>query len=130
MKLVRVDGRSWESRRHFMAVAATAMRQVLADHARDRRRLKRGGDARKFTLHESHLADLGTEIDLVDLDDALAELAGLDARQSRIVELRFLSGLNTEEIAELLGVGRRTVELDWRVARAWLRKKLSVACAS
>lgn len=130
LKLVKAEGQSWESRRHFMAVAATAMRQVLADHARDRRRLKRGGDARKITLHESHLSVEGTGFDLVDLDDALSELAGLNARQSRIVELRFLSGLSTEEIAEFLGVARRTVELDWRVARAWLRNRLSEAYTS
>lgn len=126
LKLVKAEGQSWESRRHFMAVAATAMRQVLADHARDRRRLKRGGSAgQRVTLHDSHAADLGTFVDVVDLDDALGELAQLDARQSRIVELRFLSGLNTDEIAELIGVSRRTVELDWRVARAWLRKRLA-----
>jgi RNA polymerase sigma factor (TIGR02999 family) len=125
LKLVKSDSNSWASRRHFMAVAATAMRQVLADHARDRRRLKRGGEARKVVLHESHLVDLGSAVDLVDLDGALAELAALDPRQARIVELRFLSGLNTEEIADLIGVARRTVELDWRVARAWLRKRLS-----
>ncbi|MCB9851675.1 MAG: sigma-70 family RNA polymerase sigma factor [Phycisphaerales bacterium] len=129
LKLVKSEGQSWESRRHFMAVAATAMRQVLSDHARDRRRLKRGGGAQKVAQHESHAVDFGSAVDIVDLDDALGELAQRDARQSRIVELRFLSGLNTEEIADLLGVSRRTVELDWRVARAWLRKRLAEASA-
>lgn len=130
MKLVRVDGRSWESRRHFMAVAATAMRQVLYDHARDRRRLKRGGGVRRDPYRESLVFEPGLNVDLVELDDALLELARLDERQSRIVELRFLSGLETKEIAEILDVSKRTVELEWRVARAWLRKKLSEACAS
>ncbi|HPF39387.1 MAG TPA: sigma-70 family RNA polymerase sigma factor [Phycisphaerae bacterium] len=125
LKLVKSASNSWESRRHFMAVAATAMRQVLADHARDRRRLKRGGGAAKITLHDNYLTDQTAQIDLVELDDALAELSKLDPRQSRIVELRFLSGLNAEEIADLLGVSRRTVELDWRIARAWLRKRIT-----
>lgn len=127
MKLVRVDGRLWESRRHFMAVAATAMRQVLSDHARNRRRLKRGGGVRRDPYRESLVFEPGLNVDLVELDDALVELARLDERQSRIVELRFLSGLDTKEIAELLGVAKRTVELDWRVARAWLRMRLSEA---
>jgi len=82
---------------------------------------------RRDPYRESLVFEPGLNVDLVELDDALLELARLDERQSRIVELRFLSGLDTKEIAELLGVAKRTVELDWRVARAWLRKRLSEA---
>jgi RNA polymerase sigma factor (TIGR02999 family) len=125
LKLARSDGQPWESRRHFMAVAATAMRQVLADHARDRRRQKRGGDVHRVTLQDVPANEPGLDVDLVALDEALAALAVLSERQARIVELRFLAGLNANEIAELLEVSRRTVELDWRVARAWLRQRLA-----
>jgi RNA polymerase sigma factor (TIGR02999 family) len=129
LKLVHSDSGPLNGRSHFMAVAATAMRQVLADHARGRRRLKRGGDTPRVTISESDVVGQESPIDLVDLNDALTELAKLDERQARIVELRFLSGLNTQEIADLLDISRRTVELDWRFARAWLRRRLAEAGA-
>lgn len=129
-----ISGRetTYECRRHFFAVAAMAMRQVLANHARDARRLKRGGGARRVSLTESEASSAidrsdDADFDLVDLDDALTELASLNERHARIVEMRFLAGLSTDDIAGQLGVSRRTVELDWRTARAWLRTRLDGA---
>jgi RNA polymerase sigma factor (TIGR02999 family) len=111
-------------RAHFFAIAATAMRQILTDHARRRKALKRGGAAReRVTL--SNLAALESPVDLVVLDDLLARLAALDGRQARLVELRFFAGLTEEEAAEILGVSLRTVQKEWRKARAWLYAELS-----
>lgn len=126
-----ISGRetSYECRRHFFAVAAMAMRQVLANHARDARRLKRGGGAQRVSLAESEASHASgavadAEFDLVDIDDALTELASLNERHARVVEMRFLAGLPIQDVADQLGVSRRTVELDWRIARAWLRTRL------
>jgi RNA polymerase sigma-70 factor (ECF subfamily) len=123
MKLVgnmdRIEGRA-----HFFAVAATAMRQVLADHARSAGRQKRGGGARRITLHD--IADGEHEIDLIDFHDCLERLATLNSRHARIVELRVLGTLTVDEIAEEMGVSRRTVQSDWRVARAWLWNALFI----
>jgi RNA polymerase sigma factor (TIGR02999 family) len=117
---------AWENRRHFFAIAARAMRQVLADHARLRNAEKRGGKGHRITLDEN-LTPSGevTEIDLGALHDALEELGRLNERHARIVELRFLAGLQIEDVALALGVSRRTVELDWRAARAWLKARLA-----
>ncbi|MBL9148138.1 MAG: sigma-70 family RNA polymerase sigma factor [Phycisphaerae bacterium] len=118
---------AWESRSHFLAVAAMAMRNVLADHARRRRAQKRGGAAGAWG--EVTLTGLGSDpgerdIDALDLDDALRALALVDERQARIVELRFYGGLTVEEVAHVLNVSSGTVALDWRMARAWLRNRL------
>jgi RNA polymerase sigma factor (TIGR02999 family) len=123
LKLSGVDD-AWESRRHFFFVAAKAMRQVLADHARGRGSLKRGSEWRKVTLSDTDEPSQGAEIDAPALDDALARLAEIDPRYAAIVELRFFAGLPVEEVAASLGVSERTVLLDWRTARAWLRKEL------
>ena len=112
-------------RTHFLNVAAMAMRQILADHARRRRAAKRGGGWGRITLDRAEAGSWRSQIDVLALDEALTELARLDERQARIVELRFLAGLTVEEAATVLGVSTRTVELDWRQARAWLRKQLS-----
>jgi len=114
----------WEGRSHFLAVAAMAMRNVLADHARRRRAEKRGGAWDRVTL-----TGLGSDageraIDALDLDEALQALARIDERQARIVELRFYGGLTVEEVAHVLEVSSRTIALDWRMARAWLRNRL------
>jgi RNA polymerase sigma factor (TIGR02999 family) len=108
-----------------MAVAAQAMRRILVDHARARKRLKRGGTRQRLELG-SQVAQGGlSEIDLIELDDALDQLASIDPRQAKVVELRFFGGLSVEEAAETLGVSKRTVEGDWTMARAWLRRALS-----
>ena len=121
------DGGQWTDREHFLALAATVMRQVLTDHARGRSRKKRGADWQRVTIGVAATPDDGDaleEFDLVALDRALSRLSEFDARQGRIVELRFLAGMKVGEIAAILGVSRRTVELDWRCARAWLRREL------
>ncbi len=114
----------FESREHFFAVAATAMRQVLASHARRRRALKRGGDMSRVTLSGLQLPE--TEgIDLVTLDDALEQLERLSERQANVVVCRFFGGLTLPEIAKTMGVSLTTIEKEWRRARAWLASDLS-----
>ena len=114
----------WEDRRHFFAVAARAMRRVLVDHARARRRDKRGGDAVFVTL-DDQLA-LGTEsgLDLVALDDALDRLASQDERKARAIELHFFGGLTYDETARALDVSTATVDRDLRMGKAWLVQQL------
>ena len=120
----------WEGRSHFLAVAAQAMRNVLADHARRRRAEKRGGGGSGEAWERVTLTGLGSDggerhIDALDLEEALVALSAVNARLTRIVELRFYGGLSVEEVAQVLDVAPRTVELDWRMARAWLRARLT-----
>jgi RNA polymerase sigma factor (TIGR02999 family) len=124
VKLVESDAKEWEDRTHFFAVAATAMRQILTDHARARAADKRGGDRARVTLDEGALSIEPADLDLVALDEALSELEDYDARKHRVVELRFFGGLTAEETARVLKVSLTTVESDWRAARAWLQMKL------
>jgi len=116
---------AWEDRTHFLAVAATAMRQILVNHARDRRALKRGGghDRRRVTLSGVEMGGAdGAEV--LAVDEALDELRDLSPRQARIAELKFFGGLKNREAAEALGVSLRTVELDWKMAKTWLAERL------
>jgi RNA polymerase sigma-70 factor, ECF subfamily len=114
----------WESRSHFLAVAAKAMRNVLSDHARGRRAAKRGGDWQRVTLSGIG-SDAGARAyDACDIDEVLKELADLNERHARIVELRFFAGLTVNEAAAVLGVSERTIRGEWRLARAWLRQRL------
>lgn len=116
----------WAGRTHFFAVAARAMRRVLIDHARARGRKKRLGGLQRVTLSANLAGARDIDADaLLDLDRAIARLSELDERQGRVVELRFFSGMNMSEIAEALGVSKRTVEGDWAHARAWLHRELS-----
>ena len=124
LKLVDQRSVAWADRAHFMALAAQAMRRILADHARRRHALKRGGDAVRVTLVESEVPGAGGDADLASLDAALDRLAALDQRQARIVELRFFGGLTVEETAEVVGISPATVKRDWQVARAWLYREL------
>lgn len=120
----RVD---WQGRSHFLAVGAVAMRRVLVDQARGRNRLKRGGDRRRVTLDlsvEDHALSVERDEDLLAVDEALTKLAALDARQARVVELRFFAGMTVAEVAQVLGVSKRTVESEWAAVRAWLRREL------
>jgi RNA polymerase sigma factor (TIGR02999 family) len=122
----------WESRGHFFAVAAQAMRRILVDHARARRRAKRGGGAVALTLAD---ADAGTPdglagaaaagVDPIDLDDALTRFAAVDPAKARLVELRYFAGLSIPEAAEALGVSPATAGREWAVARGWLRRELA-----
>jgi RNA polymerase sigma-70 factor, ECF subfamily len=111
-------------REHFLALAATAMRQVLADHARARGRQKRGGDRERVTFHED-AAGAPAEVDVSELDELLEALRGHDERMHRIVELRYFGGLTIEECARVLGFSTTTIENEWRLARAWLAVRLA-----
>jgi RNA polymerase sigma factor (TIGR02999 family) len=125
LRLTRERERTWENRAHFFGVAATIMRNLLVDHARTAMRDKRGGGAVELSLDvaSAPLSSVDPE-DLLALDDALNRLAELDARASRIVELRYFVGLTNEEIAEVVEASERTVKRDWNTAKAWLRAEL------
>jgi RNA polymerase sigma factor (TIGR02999 family) len=115
---------SWQNRAHFFALSAQLMRRVLVDAVRARRSQKRGGAALHVPLlDEDPVADVPRR-DLVALDDAMMELAAIDPRKARVVELRYFGGLTGDESAEVLGVSRATVERDWRLAKLWLTREL------
>jgi RNA polymerase sigma factor (TIGR02999 family) len=124
LRLVDTRQRHWQNRAHFLAVAAQVMRRILVDFARSRQSLKRGRGVRQVSLDEARLLAGEKDIDLVALDDAMEALAGFNKRKSRVVELRFFGGLNTEEIAEVLKVSPNTVLSDWRYAKAWLCREM------
>jgi RNA polymerase sigma factor (TIGR02999 family) len=115
----------WQSRAHFFAVSAQLMRRILVDFARSRGYRKRGGGALAVSLDEAALVSDEKGDDLVALDEALGLLAELDARQSKVVELRFFGGLSVDETAEVLKVSSGTVRRDWSLARAWLHRELA-----
>ena len=126
LKLFERGGLEVNHRAHFFALAARAMRQVLVDHARRRKSVKRGGDRQPVRIDTRCDAPQKSEIDLdvLDLHQALEELNALDERQGRLVELRYFGGLEVEEVARVLDVSKTTVEREWRAARAWLGKRL------
>jgi RNA polymerase sigma factor (TIGR02999 family) len=126
LKLIDRRDVEWESRTHFFAVAAQAMRRILVDYAKAKHREKRGGDNIKLSLDEVMLVAAEEKgVDLIALDEALDKLAKLDEQQARIVELKYFSGLSLEETADALHVSRATVARDWEAARAWLHRELS-----
>ena len=114
----------WQNRAHFFGLASEMMRRILVDHARGRKRGKRSGMWARVELDEAVAISEQRDIDLVLLDLALQELAQLDERQARIVELRFFGGLSLEEAGEVLGISEATVKRDWGMARAWLYRRL------
>lgn len=123
-----VDGTKvpWSGRTHFFAVGARAMRRVLVDHARNRGRKKRGGSRAQVTLSDAGPIDQPVDLhDLITLNDALTRLEALDPRQAKIVEMRCYGALTMDEIAQQVGVSKRTVEGDWAHALAWLRREIS-----
>ena len=126
LKLIDQRELNWKNRAHFFGIAAQAMRRILVDHARARHRNKRGGNAENLPLEMAEFAvSEESTVDLIALDEALTRLAQLDERQSRIVELRFFSGLSVEETAEALGISKATVKNEWRTAKAWLFQELN-----
>jgi RNA polymerase sigma-70 factor, ECF subfamily len=129
LKLFGSERDGWSDRKHFFALAAKSMRQILVDHARTQRRLKRGGGRLRVTFDESLAARSEDAPEVLDLDEALSELSAADERQGRIVELRFFGGLEVSEVAELLDLSKSTVEREWRAARAWLGVRLEVGGA-
>jgi RNA polymerase sigma-70 factor, ECF subfamily len=125
LRLIDQSRVEWQSRAHFLGVAAQLMRRILVDHARRHHALKRGGFRQKLSLDEAVDYSQTRDLDLVVLDDALNALAQFDERQSRMVELRFFGGLTIEETAEALAVSPATVKVDWNMAKAWLRREIS-----
>ncbi|MEZ5307801.1 MAG: sigma-70 family RNA polymerase sigma factor [Pyrinomonadaceae bacterium] len=120
MRLIGDAGVDWQDRNHFFALAATAMRRILVDHARSRLREKRGGGALAVTLDKAEGIIDGKTEELLRLDEALVELSQFDPRQAQIVELKYFGGMTNEEIAAEVGVSVGTVKRDWMMARAWL----------
>ncbi|MBS1789112.1 MAG: sigma-70 family RNA polymerase sigma factor [Acidobacteria bacterium] len=115
----------WQNRAHFFGVAATLMRHILVQFAREQQAAKRGGQAIQVSLSKAAATSTRQNPDLVALDDALTALERLDPRQARTVELRFFGGLSLEEAAEVLAVSVSTVRRDWRMAQAWLHQQLT-----
>lgn len=124
MRLVDYSQMRWQSRAHFFAVAAQAMRRILVEHARKRHFAKRGGGAVKVSFDEAAIVSQEQDADLVALDDALTSLEAMDERKARIVELRYIGGLNIEETAEVLAISPATVQREWRAAKAWLYREI------
>jgi len=124
LKLVKQNAVHWQGRSHFFGIAAQLMRRILIDHARGHLREKRGGDKQVLPLDEAVVFSPEHSEELVKLDEALQRLSKLDARQSRIVELRFFGGLSVDETAQFLGISPKTVKRDWSVAKAWLHGEL------
>ena len=126
IKLVDQPDLHPKNRLHFYAISANLMRQILVDHARAKKRKKRGGDRVKLELKEEAIAlDNAENLDLVALDEALNRLRDLNERQVRVVELRYFSGLTLDETAEALNLSRTTVAGDWKMAKAWLHRELT-----
>jgi len=124
LRLAGIDALGWRDRAHFFAMAATLMRRVLVDYARQRGRDKRGGGVSVTSLDENAIAPQPA-VDVVALDRALERLVAVDRQQSRVVELRFFAGLSVKETAEALGISPATVKRDWATAKLWLYNELS-----
>lgn len=124
LRLIDQKSVHWQNRAHFFGVAAQLMRRILVDHARSRSRAKRGGGAPMVSLAEQAMISKEAS-EVIALDDALSNLAEMDPRKSQIVEMKFFGGLTTEEVAEVLKITSRTVEREWRKAKAWLNWALS-----
>jgi len=129
LRLVDQKSIRWQNRAHFFGVAARLMRQILVDHARSRSRAKRGGGVRMVSLAGQSVIEKEIE-ELIALDNALKDLAEMDPRKSQIVEMKFFGGLTTEEVAAVLKVTTRTVEREWRKAKAWLNRAISKGAIS
>jgi RNA polymerase sigma factor (TIGR02999 family) len=125
LRLVNQDRAQWRNRAQFFAVASEIMRRILVDRARARRMAKRSGRWERVSLVEDAAVTSPHEVDVLDLDLALTELAAFDARKARVAELRFFGGLSLEDLADVLDTSRATTMRDWQAARAWLFKRLN-----
>lgn len=125
LRLIDQNHVHWQNRAQFFGIAAEMIRRILIDHARNRQAAKRGDGAIKLSLDDALATPDRRDFDLVALDDALEDLAKLDPKQGKLVELRYFAGLSIEESAEVLGVSPATVKREWAVARAWLYRELS-----
>lgn len=124
VRLIGERDMRWQSRAHFVGVAAQLMRFILVDHARKKASAKRGAMAERLTLEEHHAIADGDAIDTIALNDALTKLSAMDERQGRIAELRLIGGLSVEDCAAVLAVSEATIAREWRVARAFLQREL------
>ncbi len=125
LRLVDQRDVTWKSRAHFFAIAAQMMRRILVDYARSRRYLKRGGDAQQVSFDEELMVSRQLSADILGVHEALNELATIDERKAKVVELKFFGGLTNEEAAEVLEVSPGTVMRDWTLSKAWLRLAMS-----
>jgi RNA polymerase sigma factor (TIGR02999 family) len=125
LKLIGQVPVDWQGRAHFLAIAAQAMRQILVDHARQKRAAKRGGNRHRVALHDDLATESNRDVDLLALEDALTRLTKLDPRQAQMIELRFFGGMTIAEVAKVMGMSKRSVEREWTMVRAWLRRELS-----
>jgi len=125
VRLVGSDQIEWQNRAQFFGVASQIMRRILVDRARARKTAKRSGQWARVTLDESLAEHQPRDVDMLDLDAALTDLASFDARKSQVAELRFFGGLTLEETGHILGLSVATVEREWKVARAWLYARLT-----
>ena len=125
LKLVDQRNAKWQNRAHFFGISAQLMRRILVDHARQHQAAKRGGSKQqRLSITSAERIVKQPEVDLLALNEALDELTIMDPQQAQIVELKFFGGLSIEETAEVMGLGHATIERDWKMARAWLRRKL------
>ena len=125
IRLIDAGNVPWQGRAHFFGIAARLMRRILVDIARERNYRKRGGGTHQVTLKEALLAGPGINPDVIALDEALESLAQIDERKCRVVEMRFFAGLTESEIAVALNVSPETIRRDWRLAKAWLLRRLT-----
>jgi RNA polymerase sigma factor (TIGR02999 family) len=127
LRLVNQDQTKWQNRAQFLGVAAQMMRRILVSHARARRAAKRGGGETRITLNEGLAAAPERDVNLLAVDEALTRLEAIDPEKSRMVELRFFSGLSVEETAEVMGVSPRTIDRQWQTAKAWLHREIGAS---
>ncbi|HKP37867.1 MAG TPA: sigma-70 family RNA polymerase sigma factor [Pyrinomonadaceae bacterium] len=125
LRLAGAEKPDWQNRSHFFAVTAQVMRHILIDHARRRRYVKHGGDVQQVSLEAAGLMAEERAAELISLDEALNDLARIDPRKIRVVEMRYFGGLSLEETANALGTSVMTVRRDWRAAKAWLYKAVN-----
>jgi RNA polymerase sigma factor (TIGR02999 family) len=125
LRLVGQRHTQWQDRGHFYAVASEMMRRILVDHARRRKMAKRSGGWARVTLDDGVAQQDPPDVDILDLDAALSEMASFDSRKSQVAELRFFGGLSLDDIGHALGISPATVEREWQAARAWLYRRLT-----
>ena len=125
LRLVGAQGQTWKSKTHFFSAAAEAMRRILVENARRKKRLKRGGDHQKVELDEADMAIEGPSEDIVALDEALSKLASTHRTKAELVKLRYFAGLTLDQAAGILGISPTTAKRHWTYARAWLYREIS-----
>jgi RNA polymerase sigma factor (TIGR02999 family) len=125
LRLIDYRQADWQNRAHFFGIAAQIVRQILIDHARSQARAKRGGGLRQVSFKETAIVSAERAVELIALDDALTALAAFDLSKSGTVELRYFGGLTNEEVGEVMGMSLRTIEREWRKAKAWLGRAIS-----